>query len=93
MKWMRIAANNGDVTAMKFMGDYYDDEENPVEASKYYLKAAKQGEASAQYNLGIYYFFGRGIEKNKEEAMKWLRNAAKQGNPKAIDFLNSYSQY
>ena len=42
-------------------------------------KAAEQGDAQAQYNLGICYANGNGVEKNFSEAVKWWRKAAEQG--------------
>jgi uncharacterized protein len=40
---------------------------------------AEQGEASAQYNLGIMYANGEGVPENDAEAVKWYRLAAEQG--------------
>ena len=42
-------------------------------------KAAEQGDAQAQYNLGVCYANGNGVEKNLSEAVKWWRKAAEQG--------------
>ena len=44
---------------------------------------AEQGIASAQYNLGLCYANGEGVEKDEHEAVKWYRNAASQGNTEA----------
>ena len=49
------------------------------EAVKWFRKAAEQGDASAQYNLGVMYNNGRGIPQDYEEAIKWYRKAAEQG--------------
>lgn len=43
-------------------------------------KAAEQGDAIAQYNLGLHYVDGRGVAKSDAEAVKWYRKAADQGN-------------
>ena len=40
---------------------------------------ADQGDADAQYNLGVMYGKGRGIPQNDAEAVKWYRKAAEQG--------------
>lgn len=45
---------------------------------------AEQGNAEAQYSLGVCYRCGDGVEKNLEEAIKWYRKAAEQGYAKAI---------
>lgn len=42
--------------------------------------AAEQGDASAQYNLGLRYVDGRGVAKDDAEAVRWFRKAAEQGN-------------
>ncbi len=46
-------------------------------------KAAEQGNASAQYDLGLHYADGRGVAKNDAEAAKWYLKAATQGNANA----------
>lgn len=51
--------------------------------------AAEQGDAQAQFNLGVCYIFGAGVVPNKQEAMKWLRKAAKQGHPQAKEILEN----
>ena len=47
------------------------------------MALAKQGEAYAQYNLGLIYFKGEGVPKNDTEAVKWFRKAADQGHATA----------
>ena len=42
-------------------------------------QAAEQGDARAQFNLGIMYDNGEGVLKDEAEAVKWCRLAAKQG--------------
>jgi len=46
-------------------------------------KAAEQGDAEAQCNLGKMYYNGQGVRKNDAEALKWWRKAAEQGNAEA----------
>ena len=53
------------------------------EAVKWFRKAAEQGDADAQFVLGVCYLEGVGITQDKTEAMKWLQKAAKQGHEKA----------
>ena len=47
------------------------------------LQAAEQGNASAQFNLGVRYANGRGVPKDVIEAAKWYRLATEQDHPKA----------
>ena len=46
-------------------------------------KAAEQGDASAQYNLGVMYRDGNGVPKDLAKAVEWFRKAAEQGYPNA----------
>lgn len=48
-----------------------------------FRKAAEEGLDMAQYNLGILYYFGQGVDKNLEEAFRWTQLAAEQGHPAA----------
>ncbi len=57
------------------------------EAEKKYKKAAEQGDAEAQYNLGRCYYDGDGITQDHKEAVKWYRNAAEQGHAAAQNRL------
>ena len=46
----------------------------------YYRKASDQGDANAQFNLGLCYGNGTGVAKDEVEAYKWTLLAAGQGN-------------
>jgi len=52
-------------------------------SAKLILPLAKKGFAKAQYNLGVMYEKGKGVEKNLNKAKKWFQFAADQGLPKA----------
>lgn len=52
---------------------------NETAAFKWYYKAAQQGYPPAQYNLGVLFFEGRGIQKDDELAYFWLHLAAATG--------------
>merc|ERR1719502_1367352 len=56
---------------------------NPQAAVHLFRKAAQQGEATAQYNLGNMLFDGRGSAKDVFEATLWYRKAADQGYARA----------
>ncbi|MEQ1584169.1 MAG: tetratricopeptide repeat protein, partial [Candidatus Nitrotoga sp.] len=53
------------------------------EAVKWYRLAAAQGDAVAQYNLGLSYALGQGVLQDYKEAVKWYRLAAAQGDADA----------
>ena len=40
---------------------------------------ANDGDASAQFNLGLMYTTGQGVQQNNAAAALWLRKAAEQG--------------
>ncbi len=40
---------------------------------------AEQGDAIAQYNLGVMYTKGEGVPQDDGEAVRWFRKAAQQG--------------
>jgi TPR repeat protein len=50
--------------------------------------AAQQGNADAQYYLGLLYEFGHGVPQNHAEAAKWYRMSVQQGNEDARTRLN-----
>ncbi|MBF0355738.1 MAG: sel1 repeat family protein [Alphaproteobacteria bacterium] len=47
-----------------------------TKASKYWQAAAASGVHAAQYNLGMAYFQGIGIEQNYVKALEWLQKAS-----------------
>ena len=48
---------------------------------------AEQGDAAAQYNLGLMYINGWGVPQDHAEAVKWFRKAANQGFAIAQTYL------
>ena len=51
-----------------------------VTAMKELRPLAERGDANAQYNVGVMYGQGDGVERNDPEALKWFRKAAQQGH-------------
>ncbi|OZA29003.1 MAG: hypothetical protein B7X91_03455 [Hydrogenophilales bacterium 17-64-11] len=61
-------------------------------AYAWFLKAAQQGHAPAQYFLGLMHKDGEGVPKNYQLAAEWFRKAANQGDAEAQMYLGlSYS--
>lgn len=56
-------------------------------AYQYYLKAAERGVPVAQYNLGTFYYYGKGTGKDFAKALHWFTLAAGNGVPGAMNFL------
>jgi TPR repeat protein len=48
-----------------------------------YIKAAEQGDAEAQYQIGEIYYYRGDVPEDKKEAIKWYRKAAEQGHANA----------
>lgn len=52
---------------------------NYANAFSEWLPVAAQGDAKAQYRIGLLFATGRGVDKDYTEAAKWYRKAAEQG--------------
>jgi len=48
-------------------------------ARQWWEQAAAQGNAAAQFNLGVLYKKGQGVPQNNATARKWFEKAAAQG--------------
>ncbi|MCC3859811.1 tetratricopeptide repeat protein [Pseudemcibacter aquimaris] len=48
-----------------------------------FTKAAEAGDADAQYNLGVMYEHGHGVEQDEVQAAEWYIMAADNGHPEA----------
>ena len=51
-------------------------------------KKAKQNDISAQYQLGLMYHYGEGVQQNDAKARELLDLAAKKGHSHAKELLN-----
>lgn len=60
---------------------------DPAKAAEWYSKAADQGNASAQTDLGFMLLYGEGIPKDEKAGHLWLEKAAGQGDAKAQNLL------
>jgi len=67
-------------------------EQDFKEAVKWYQKAADQGAATAQNNLGVMYANGRGVELNYVTAYAWWNIAATNGNQKVKKGLSQIAK-
>jgi len=54
---------------------------------KWFRKAAEQGYADAQYNLGHMYENGWGVDRNNSTVVEWYRKGAEQGDAYAQFYL------
>jgi TPR repeat protein len=56
-----------------------------------WLRYAKQGVPSAQFNLGVMTYYGQGVEKNAEHSLAWFKKALEknyEGARENIDAIN-----
>ena len=59
-------------------------------AALWFQKAAVQGYATAQFNLGCSYEKGEGIDKDRQKALYWYGKAARQGDADAQARLEAF---
>lgn len=62
---------------------------DPVKAADLFLKAADLNHPRSQYQLGLMYVDGIGLERDTDEARQWLSKAADAGLADARDVLNN----
>ena len=72
-------AEPNDAEAQYKLGERYFQGKDKEEAVKWYRRAAEQGHAQAQGQLGYCYAFGEGVAEDEGEAVKWYKKAADQG--------------
>ena len=72
----RAARHNLGALFAEGLGDY------PA-AAEWFRKAAEQGLAEAQFNLGVLHATGRGVPRDHRQAARWYRSAAEQGHAHA----------
>jgi TPR repeat protein len=63
------------------------------EAARLYGLAAAQGNANAQYNLGVMYDNGTGVAQDYKEAVRLYRLAAAQGDARAQSNLGTMYEF
>ncbi len=73
-------ANAGDIEAQSSLGSYYFVKEQYIDALFWSGKAAEAGNATAQYDMGLAYERGEGVEINLKKAFEYYTKAAKQGH-------------
>lgn len=87
-------AESGDAEAQNELGHLYSVggdgfPENEEEAFKWYLKAAEQGHANAQHQIGWRYLYGRGVSKDLTKAELWFLKCAAQGKDISYTYLGT----
>lgn len=95
LKWMLAAANNSNTEAMLLAGlmlsnDIGELKKNPVEAFKWFQRAAERGDAHAMFALGECYFYSKGVTRDPKLALEWTQRAADQGDVRALNRLGVF---
>lgn len=70
LAWCEKAANLGNKEAQKKLIRLYQEE-------------AEKGNAEAQCNLGICYYYGKGVKQDHKMGIEWCKKAANLGNKEA----------
>ena len=88
VKLYQTAAINGQVLAQLRLGFlFHSTNRREVEllakAHHYFLKAAEQGNAEAQCQLGLLYAQGLGVAQDVGQAAEWYQRASAKAHPKA----------
>ncbi len=85
---LKRQAEKGDAKAQNSLAVRYEQgdggvKDNLAEALKWLKKSAEQGYNYAQYNLGLCYFYGKGVAVDFNESLKWYKLAEKNGHKMA----------
>ena len=80
----RVRASAGDVVAQFSLGSllYYGSDDT-AQGVEWIRKAAAQGFAPAEFQLGQVYAFGFGVGQDDRQALEWYRKAASHGSAAA----------
>ena len=76
-RWYRKAAEKGHTAAQNNLGNIYRKEDNYQEALKWYRKAASK-DGKLNYNLGLMYIYGKGVETNIKKGLRLVISAAQE---------------
>lgn len=89
----QIIARRRQKDVLRYLNNiYYDDKNNlqnhlKTEFWYWYEKAARQGDAESQFNLGYMYLYGKGVAPDYIKAKYWFERSSNQSDPVAKYFL------
>lgn len=81
--WLKLAAGYGDPEAQTQLGVLYLQPEfasSRAQSVRWFLRAAADGYANAEHNLGLLYLLGIGVTADREQAIHWFRRASQHGS-------------
>lgn len=73
-------ANTGDADAQLVLAKIYESQNNLDRETEWYRKSALNGNAEAQFQLGLLYIDGELVDGDHETGMFWMDQAAQQGH-------------
>lgn len=74
---------NQDIAGILKKAEQFVKQGQAVKALPLYLQLAEQGNADAQFHVGLIYAKGQGIPKDDKQAVDWFGKAAEQGHREA----------
>ena len=74
-------------------GYEYEKQGDYAKAMQFYLQASQENNAEAQLRIGMMYFTGKGVPKDRAEMEKWYKLSAQNGNTHALNILGSWYEY
>lgn len=80
LSWLRRAFRAGDSCAAQNIAITYREKGDLRAAVKWFRKAAETGDGEAQIQLGIHYYWGKGVRKDPRAAVQCFRTAARAKN-------------
>lgn len=88
-------AENGDENMMEKLADLYlngDDEvaQNFKKSAYWWEKLANTGNATGQFNIGLYYAKGCGVKRDFKKAAEWMKKSAENGDDDAPNAAAMY---
>ena len=90
LSWLRKAFQAGDSCAAQNIAITYREKGDLKAAVKWFRKAADTGDGEAQIQLGIYYYWGKGVRKNPRAAVQCFRTATRAKNISGVGRDDAY---
>ena len=82
---LRIAAEHGDAGSQYRLGCQYLLDGEDAKAATWFRRAADQGHDEAQAQLGLMYYYGRGVREDETEAARWFHQAVDRGDARVTE--------
>jgi TPR repeat protein len=79
---LQTAAQAGDPEAEHKLAHYYYAIKDYTNGHAWCLKAAAQGNAACEANIGDDYYYGTGVPKDLAQSVAWFRKASDGGDPR-----------